>query len=222
MRFDRLHKSLAVLAIAVCSVGGIASAQTSDYELRRFDDGPGWLVFDEDVDIALQVMNPDDPKCHELGEIIILFGTTTQLGNAGLIETAALAGMERYGELCRAFGGAPSNQRRVSGIIVGSGEADARGRVMGEAKVLDGMVSSLAGSPEFRIRRIAAISEDDADKPSTGAAYDAEPADSDRGVDIAEVRATYSAALADSMAEAEPVGALARGGGLLWLGWGNP
>ena len=210
MRFDCLSKPLAALAIAVYSAGGSASAQVSDYEIRRFDDGPGWLVFDEDVDIALQILDPDKPQCHEMGEIILLFETPDQLADAGLIETAALSGMERYGELCRAFGGTPSNQRRVSGMIVGAGEADARGRVMGYLKVLDGMVVSLTGSPDFRIRRIATISEDDANGQSTGAGRDAELAGTDRVAEIAEIRSTYGAALAESMAEAEPVGALAR------------
>lgn len=35
-----------VAAVAVLSVGSVATSQTSDYEVRRFDDGPGWLVFD--------------------------------------------------------------------------------------------------------------------------------------------------------------------------------
>lgn len=208
MRFYCLSVRLAALAIAVCSAGGVASAETSDYEVRRFDDGPGWLVFDEGIDVALQVLKPNNPRCHELGEIILLFERPNQLGDANLIETAALAGMERYSELCRAFGGTPSNQRRVSGMIVGAGEADARGRVMGDLKVLDGMVTSLTGSPDFRIRRIATISEGDATGQSTAAAHDARPADSNRGAEIAEIRSTYGAALAESMAEAEPIGAL--------------
>ncbi len=68
------------------------------------------------------------------GEIILLFERPNQLGDADLIEAAALDGMERYSELCRAFGGTPSNQRRVSGIIIGEGEADARGRIMAKLK----------------------------------------------------------------------------------------
>ncbi len=210
MRFDGLSKRLAAFAIAVCSAGGVASAQTSDYEVRRFDDGPGWLVFDDDIDIALQILKPDNPQCHELGEIILLFETPDQLGDTDLIETAALTGMERYGELCRAFGGTPSKQRRVSGMIIGAGEVDARGRVMGDVKVLDGMVTSLTGSPDFRIRRIAAISEGVADKPSAGAAANAGLADSGLNAEIAEIHATYRAALAESMGYAEPVGALGR------------
>ncbi len=208
MRFDCLSKPLAALAIAVCSAAGVVSAQTSDYEVRRFDDGPGWLVFDDDI--ALQVLKPDNPQCHELGEIILLFETPDQLGDADLIETAALAGMERYGELCRAFGGTPSDQRRVSGMIVGAGEVDARGRVMGDVKVLDGMVTSLTGSPDFRIRRIAAISEGVAGMPSAGTAGNAGSADSGRNAEIAEIHTTYRAALAESMGYAEPVGALGR------------
>lgn len=167
-------------------------------------------MFDDDIDIALQVLKPDNPQCHELGEIVLLFETPDQLGDADLIETAALAGMERYDELCRAFGGTPSNQRRVSGMIIGTGQADTRGRVMGDLKVLDGMVTSLTGSPDFRIRRIATISEGNAAGQSTAAVNDAEPADSNRVAEIAEIRSTYGAALAESMAEAEPVGTLAR------------
>ena len=209
MRFNSVRKSLAALAIAVCPAAGIVSAQTTDYELHRFDDGPGWLVFDEDVDIALQVLNPDDPRCHEIGEIILLFERPNQLGDADLIEAAALDGMERYSELCRAFGGTPSNQRRVSGIIIGEGEADARGRIMGEAKVLDAMVTSLTGSPEFRIRRISTVSDEYANDRVSVPVGDQEQA-SGRDQEIAEIRATFGTALTESMAAAEPVGPLAR------------
>lgn len=208
MRFKSLRKSLAVLAIAACSSAGAASAQSSEYDLRHFDDGPGWFVFDEGIDIALQVLNPDRPQCHEIGEIILLLATPAQLADATLIEATALTGMERYGELCRAFGGNPSNQRRVSGILIGVGEADTRGRIMGDAKVLDGMVTSLTGSPEFRIRRIAAVSDEDANGEPTASAGDQGQPGRDQA--IAEIRATYSVALAESMAQAEPVGALAR------------
>lgn len=207
---NSLRRSFAALAVAVLSAGSVATAQTSDYEDRRFDDGPGWLVFDENINIALQVLNPNSPQCHEIGEIILLFETPDQLGDVGMIETAALAGMERYGELCRAFGGTPSNQRRVSGLLIGVGEADARGRVMGDLKVLDGMVTSLTGTPEFRIRRIASLSEEAANRPIAPSIDDAERADSAAELSIADIRATYDAVLAQSLVEAEPVGALAR------------
>ena len=208
MRLNSFRRPLAALAVAVFSAGSVAIAQTNYYEIRRFDGGPGWLVFEQDIDIALQILNPDSPQCHEIGEIILLFETPAQLRDTTLIEAGALAGMERNSELCRAFGGNPSNQRRVSGILIGAGEADTRGRVMGDAKVLDAMVTSLTGSPEFRIRHIATVSDENANGEPTASVGDQGQPGRDQA--IAEIRATYSAALAESMAQAEPVGALAR------------
>lgn len=223
MSFDRYRRRCTALAVAAALAAAAASAQSAEYEVRRFDGGSGWFVFDDDIDIALHVLNPDDPKCHELGEIILLFDGPNQLGDFMLIEAVALAGMERYGELCRALGANPSNQRRVSGIVVGDGEADAGGRVMGDAKVLDAIVSSLTGRPEVRVRRIASVGEGDTRDQFIITARDQALAETEtdrqrqraaqaesRNAGLAEIRATYEAALADSMARAQPIGALGR------------
>ena len=210
MNTDRLRKCCAVSAVAACLSAGLASAQTDAYEVRRFADGPEWFVFDEEIDVALQVLNPDNPQCHELGEIILLFDAPAQLSDTALIEAAALASMERYGVLCRAFGANPSNQRRVSGMVVGHGEVDVRGHVMGDAKVLDAMVSSLTGQPEVRVRRIASIGGNDGNRKPATSEDDPAQAEQSRDSALAEIPATYGAALAESMGYAEPVGALGR------------
>lgn len=215
-------QGLAVLSFAAC---GIANAATAgEYEVRVFDGGPAWFVYDEPVDVALHVLKPDDPKCHELGEIILVFENRDQLRNDALIETAALTGMNHYAELCRSLGANPSNQRKVAGIIVGDGAPDAQGRVMGDARVLDAMVSSFTGAYQLRVRRntVATGGADDAtaaiiaDRDERLAAAQAEREAADRAradekaAEIAEIRATYNAALAESVAKAQPAGLIGR------------
>lgn len=215
-------QGLAVLSFAAYSIANAATA--AEYEVRAFDGGPAWFVYDEPVDVALYVLNPDDPKCHELGEIILLFENRDQLRNDPLIETAALTGMTHYAELCRSLGANPSNQRKVAGIIVGNGVPDAQGRVMGDARVLDAMVSSFTGAYQLRVRRntVAAAGADEAtaaiiaDRDERLAAAQAERAAADRAraeeraAEIAEIRTTYDAALAESVAKAQPPGLIGR------------
>ena len=213
----------AVLALAMLSFAA-SEATAADYEVRTFDGGPAWFVYDEPVDVALHVLKPDNPKCHELGEIVLLFESRDQLRDESLIETAALSGMNHYAELCRSLGANPSNQRKVAGIVVGNGMPDAQGRVMGDARVLDAMVSALAGEYQLRVRRNAAATGDgdDAtaaiieDRDQRLAAGQAEREASDRAreetrtAEIAEIRATYDAALAESAAHAQPPGLFGR------------
>jgi len=213
----------AVLALAMLSFA-TSEATAADYEVRTFDGGPAWFVYDEPVDVALHVLNPGDPKCHELGEIVLLFENRDQLRDDALIETAALTGMNHYAELCRSLGANPSNQRKVAGIIVGNGAPDAQGRVMGDARVLDAMVSSFTGAYQLRIRRntVAAGGADDAtaaiiadrDARLAAAKAEREAADraraNERAAEIAEIRATYNAALAESVAQAQPAGLIGR------------
>ncbi|RCK45961.1 hypothetical protein TH25_17100 [Thalassospira profundimaris] len=215
-------RGLAVLSFAACSIANAATAV--EYEVRAFDGGPAWFVYDEPVDVALHVLNPGDPKCHELGEIVLLFENRDQLRDDALIETAALTGMNHYAELCRSLGANPSNQRKVAGIIVGNGAPDAQGRVMGDARVLDAMVSSFTGAYQLRIRRntVAAGGADDAaaaiiadrDARLAAAKAEREAADraraNERAAEIAEIRATYNAALAESVAQAQPAGLIGR------------
>ena len=215
-------QGLAALSFAACGVTNAATA--TEYEVRAFDGGPAWFVYDEPVDVALHVLKPDNPKCHELGEIILLFENRDQLRNDALIETAALTGMNHYAELCRSLGANPSNQRKVAGIIVGNGMPDAQGRVMGDARVLDAVVSSFTGDYQLRIRRniVATSGGDDAntaiiadrDERLATAQAEREAADQarkdERAREIAEIRATYDAALAESVANAQPPGLIGR------------
>lgn len=200
MRFDCLSKRLAAFVIAVCSAGGQASAQTSDYDVSRFDDGPGWLVFDEDIDIALQVLKPDNPQCHEISEAVLLLDTPAALGDTERIEAAALAAMFRYAALCETLGGTPASYLRVSGLIVGVGEPDTRGRVLGAAKVVDARVSSMSGDYQVNLRRIAKVDElPTAPERTVG-----------DNVERPETTPDFAAALQDSMANAAPIGRLDR------------
>ena len=216
-------RGLAALSFAACGVANTATA--AEYEVRAFDDGPAWFVYDEPVEVALHVLNPDDPKCHEFGEIVLLFENRDQLRNDALIETAALTGMNHYAELCRSLGANPSNQRKVAGIIVGNGVPDAQGRVMGDARVLDAMVSSFTGAYQLRVRRntvATAGGADDAtaaiianrDERLAAAQAEREAADqarqNERAAEIAEIRATYDATLAESVANAQPSGLVGR------------
>lgn len=213
----------AFLALAMLSFAA-SEAAAADYEVRTFDGGPAWFVYDEPVDVALHVLKPDDPKCHEVGEIVLLFESRDQLRDDALIETAALTGMNHYAELCRSLGANPSNQRKVAGIVYGDGAPDAQGRVMGDARVLDAMVSSPTGTYQLWVRRntVAAEDGDDAtaaiidDRDARLAAAQAERKAADqaradeRAAEIAEIRATYDATLAQSIANAQPPGLIGR------------
>lgn len=214
----------AFLALAMLSFAA-SEAAAADYEVRTFDGGPAWFVYDEPVDVALHVLKPDDPKCHEVGEIVLLFESRDQLRDDALIETAALTGMNHYAELCRSLGANPSNQRKVAGIVYGDGAPDAQGRVMGDARVLDAMVSSFTGTYQLRVRRntVAAAGRADdataaiiADRDERLAAAQAEREAADRAradekaAEITEIRATYNAALAESVAKAQPAGLFGR------------
>ena len=206
--------SLAI--VALLGTAHAATAQTSAYEVRRFDGGPAWFVFDETVDVALHVLRPGDPKCHEIGEIILLFEDPEQLRDGELVESAALKGMARYAELCQSLGANPSNQRKVAGLIVGAGAPDAQGRVMGDARVLDAAVSSFTGSYQLRVRRNAVTARD-----ATSAAIiedrdqglpreQAESEAIDHAAQIAQLRASYDAALRESEANARAPGLVSR------------
>ena len=213
----------AFLALAMLSFAA-SEALAADYEVRTFDGGPAWFVYDEPVDVALHVLKPDDPKCHELGEIVLLFESRDQLHDEALIETAALTGMNHYAELCRSLGANPSNRRKVAGIVVGDGVPDAQGRVMGDARVLDAVVSSLTGEYRLQVRRNAVANGRDADATAAIVAgrdqrlaagqAEREAADraraDERAREIAEIRTTYDAALAESVANAQPPGLIGR------------
>jgi hypothetical protein len=224
MRFIRRSALLGLAAFSIAASNVVGTAMAADYEVRQFGGGPAWFVYDGPVDVALHVLKPGDPKCHEIGEIILLFESRDQLRDDALIENAALTGMKRYAEFCRSLGANPSNQRKVAGFIVGEGEPDAQGRVMGDARVLDALVSSLTGTYRLTVRRnsVASAGADNgpaatlAERNRTLAAQKAEreaanqTRDRDRSADVAAVRATYDAALAKSMVNAQKPGLLGR------------
>jgi len=224
MRSPRRLQSFAPIVLAaglwVCAGIPAEPARATDYEVRVFEGGAGWFVYDEAVDVALHVLRPADPKCHEIGEIILLFDSRAQLRDPALIETAALTGMARYAELCRALGGKPSNQRKVVGVVAGETQPDARGRLIGRSRILDAFVSSLTGDPRVTVRRNAeAAGNRDRSKGATVVKGDEKPAASQarrnageqgREAQIAAIRATYDAALAESMARAHSSGLIGR------------
>ena len=132
--------------------------------------------------------------------------------------------MNRYAELCRSLGANPSNQRKVAGLTVDTGVPDRQGRIMGDARVLDAMVSSLTGEYQLAVRRnaVAAGNRSSAsaatatERDQKLAAQQAERKAADRARaeqrsgKIAEIRATYDAALRDSEANAHAPGLVGR------------
>lgn len=196
MRFTLRSTLMAI--IAATGMAGAVFAQPTDYDIQRFAGGPGWLIFDEDVDVAIHAIRPDQPQCHELGEIVLLFDHADQLDDRDLIEASALKGLNRYLDLCGILGGTPSNSVRVAGVIRGVGEPDARGHVLGKAKVLDAAYSRLTGEYALTIRRVE-VAGDDHQTPKGADAADAD-----------QVPRTYTTALAASMAHAEPISGLGR------------
>lgn len=183
-------------------------AQALEYDVRPFEAGSGWLVYEGPIDVALQILGPEDPECHEVGEIVLLFDRHDQLGNDALIESAAVAGIGHDVELFRELGGNASSRRSVAGLVVGVGAVDLHGRITGESRVSEAMVSSRAGETQLWVRRNdfaaadngeveAIIAERDrslASLQSLDTAFDGSN-DDDRAAEIAAIRAVYDAAL---------------------------
>ncbi len=201
----------AVSAVAILAIGSsqlsAAEAASKPGDIRQFDAGPGWLVYDEPVDVVLHVLNPSKPKCHEIGEIILLFDTRDQLGDEMLIRQAALTGMNRYAELCRSLGAEPSRQRTVVGIIAGQAEPDKRGRVIGDGRVLEAVVSSLTGTYEVRVRHNAVADIKPSAATSIAAATKKAPV-SGSAIAVGEHRKKYDAMLEASSAKAPAPGVI--------------
>lgn len=207
----RLHRQsrhacrITLGAASILATGFSGPALAADYEVRNFEGGPGWFVYDEPVDVALRILHPVEPKCHEVTEMILLFETADQLRHDALIEEAALTGMNHYAALCRSLGVNPSNQLKVSGVVVGADEANAQGFVMGDARVLDAMVGSSTGKYQLRVSRNAVAGGTAAATPNTAH----KPAD-DQAAQIAEIRTNYDTALKESEAKAGDPGLLGR------------
>jgi hypothetical protein len=191
--------------MSILTAGFFGPALAADYEVRNFEGGPGWFVYDEPIDVAFRVLHPAEPKCHEVTEMILLFETADQLRDDALIEEAALTGMHHYAALCRSLGVNPSNQLKVSGVVVGAGEPNAQGFVMGDGRVLDAMVGSSTGKYQLHVSRNA-VADGTAGATSNTAQ---KPAD-DQAAQIAEIRTTYDTALKESEAKAEDPGLLGR------------
>jgi len=204
-RQSRRACRIAVGAASILAVGLVGPALAADFEVRTFGGGPGWFVYDEPVDVALRFLHPAGPKCHEVTEMILLFETADQLRDDALIEEAALTGMNHYAALCRSLGVNPSNQLKISGVVIGAGEANAQGFVMGDARVLDAMVGSSTGKYQLRVSRNAVAGGTAAATPNTAH----KPAD-DQAAQIAEIRTNYDAALKESEAKAGDPGLIGR------------
>lgn len=201
MRFHRKSCGACRITLGAASIlatGFFGPALAAGYEVRNFEGGPGWFVYDEPVDVALRILRPAEPKCHEVTEMILLFETPDQLRDEALIEKAALTGMNHYAALCGSLGVNPANQLKVSGIVVGAGEANTQGFVMGDARVLDAMVASSTGKYQLRVSRNAVAGGTVAAAPNTAQ----KPAD-DQTARIAEIRTNYDVALKESETKAE-------------------
>ena len=208
MRFHRQSRRACRIALGAASIlatGFFGPALAADYEVRNFEGGPGWFVYDEPVDVALRFLHPAGPKCHEVTEMILLFETADQLRDDALIEEAALTGMNHYAALCRSLGVNPSNQLKISGVVVGAGEANAQGFVMGDARVLDAMVGSSTGKYQLRVSRNAVAGGTAAATPNT-----AHKTANNQSAQIAEIPTTYDAALKKSEANAGRPGLVGR------------
>ena len=207
---------------------GSAEAQDAGYLVRSFSAGPAWFVYQGEIDVALYVPKPDSPKCHEIGEIILLFENRDQLLDEALINDAALAGMNHYTALCGSLGARGSNQRKVVGLVIDEGEPDERGRVLGDLRVFEATATTLgatAGQYNVVVRRNAAIqaqqqavqvSAPKAERDQQVAQIRQEQAaaqaqnDEARRAEIAGVRATYDPALEQSLETAKPAGLVGR------------
>ena len=197
---------VAMLAVGANQVSTVEAASKPD-SIREFNAGPGWFIYNDTIDVALHVLNPSKPKCHEVGEVILLFDTRDQLRDEALIRQAALTGMNHYAELCRTLGAKSSRQRTVVGILTGEARPDQRGRVIGNGRLLEAMISSLTGSYEVRIRHNAVADT----KPNARTVLSAEtkmaPA-SGNTIARGEHRKIYDAMLEASMARAPASGVI--------------
>ncbi len=194
----------AMLAIGV-GKSSTATAASKPDSIRAFDAGPGWFIYDEPVDVALHVLNPAKPRCHEIGEVILLFETRDQLRDDKLIRQTALTGMNRYAELCQSLGAKPSRQQTIVGFLSGHAQTDGRGRIIGNSRLLEAMVSSLIGKYEVRIRHNAIAETKSIAMTSVTAASKNTPANGNAPA-IGEHRKKYDAMLEASSAKAPAPG----------------
>ena len=98
----------------------------------------------------------------------------------------------------KTLGGTAVSYLRVSGLIVGVGELDTRGRVLGDANVVNARVSSMSGEYRVNLRRVAKVDE----LPT--ALERASGVNAERP----ETAPDFAAALEDRMANAAPIGRL--------------
>lgn len=232
-RASRLTRAVAALVFSFSlfqpwSGVGLAEAQEANYQVRSFSAGPAWFVYEGEIDAALYVPKPDAPKCHEIGEIILLFENRDQLLDEALINDAALAAMSHYAALCDSLGARGSNQRKVVGLVTNEGEPDEGGRVLGDLRVFEATVTTLgatAGQYKVVVRRNVAVQSQQ--QTAQAAAHKAERdqqmaqlreeqteaqarKDETRRAEIADVRATYDPALEQSLETAKPAGLVGR------------
>lgn len=139
---------------------GPAEADDTGYHVRSFSAGPAWFVYDGTVEMALYVPKPQAPKCHEVGEIILIFENRDQLLDQALINDAALAAMNHYTALCESLGARGSKQRNVVGVVADGPPPSEQGRYAVADQVLSAYVTSLGrtdGGYNVVVRRNAVL-----------------------------------------------------------------
>lgn len=204
---------------------GPAEADDAGYQVRSFSAGPAWFVYEGKIDAALYVPKPDAPKCHEIGEIILLFENREQLLDEALVNDAALAAMSHYTALCVSLGARGSNQRNVIGVVADGPPPSEQGRYPVADQILSAYVTSLGrtdGSYNLVVRRNIVLRDQQrtADREelinqrknqqgqlwNSGSERGADPEADPSGSNLDDARTAYQTHLALSTDSAQPVG----------------
>jgi len=204
---------------------GSAKADEAGYQVRSFSAGPAWFVYEGEIDAALYVPKPNALKCHEIGEIILLFENREQLLNEALINDAALAAMSHYTALCASLGARGSNQRNVIGVMADGPPPSEQGRYPVADQILSAYVTSLGrrdGGYSVVVRRNTVLRDqqrtadrgelikqrkDQQDRLWNGDSESSnEPQASTSESNLEDMRMDYQTRLALSTASAQPVG----------------
>ncbi|HIC81424.1 MAG TPA: hypothetical protein EYP07_10735, partial [Kiloniellaceae bacterium] len=229
-RASRLTRAVAAMVFGLSlfqpwSGIGSAKADEAGYQVRSFSAGPAWFVYEGEIDAALYVPKPNALKCHEIGEIILLFENREQLLNEALINDAALAAMSHYTALCASLGARGSNQRNVIGVMADGPPPSEQGRYPVADQILSAYVTSLGrrdGGYSVVVRRNTVLRDqqrtadrgelikqrkDQQDRLWNGDSESSnEPQASTSESNLEDMRMDYQTRLALSTASAQPVG----------------
>lgn len=229
-RASRLTRTIAALVFGFSLFQpwfdiGSAEAENAGYQVHSFSAGPAWFVYEGEIDAALYVPKPDAPKCHEIGEIILLFEHRDQLLDETLINDAALAAMNHYTALCASLGARGSNQRNVIGVVAYGPPPSEQGRYAVADQLLSAYVTSLGrtdGGYNVVVRRNHVLRDQQgtADREELikqrkeqqdqlwngGSERGADPKADSSGSDFEDTRMEYQTHLASSTESAQPVG----------------